>query len=725
MSRISAFALTLCVIIISFGAAINPPEVAAYNPTFELYKIPNASVVTPGDSLTYQIFFFNKGSQDAAHVWINDSLPSGVTYVNDTAYLHYSMGVGFFEYSILIGNVLHVKFYQVPYGNQSFVTFVKIDNTVTDGQVLTNNVSLEYTNGGDKYQTQLFTTASVTVSTPVMQLDKAVETDSQDPSKLNFTFTVGNTGSAIATDVWVNDTLPAGVRYQSFQAPPGATCVENPPGKIGCHRGNFAAGSEVWKIMVQVTPLVPADVLVVNRAFLNATDQDGSLLPQLSASASFTSRTAAIALDKIVDQKRALPGSNVHYYIYYNSTGPLFARNVWINDTLPTGVSVVAASPAPALNSSGHINWYMTNVGIGSHAVNIEVSISTGLGNGTVLANQVALEYFDQIGRKRPRLSQSASTTVAFDIPSIRLEKTADVDEVMPGGQVKYKIYYNNTGSATAKTVDIEDTLPAGVQLIAADPAFSSSSVNHYFWSLQDVLQGSHSISLTIRVDEGVADGTTLTNTASVSYTDSFGLVVGSNVMSVVVTVRKNVTPPPDGDENPHEDNTVFYLVAAVAVALVAIIGLWYFVRRGGDAVIDDVFLLHKDGLLIRHFTRKLNPEVDSDILGGMLIAVQNFVNESFASDKGLATEGGLDELKFGKYSILIARGKSVVMAAVVLGGKTMNTVKEIKAAIEDLENNLGAVLEKWSGDMGQVETADKYMQDLMAGKYKGKGKST
>jgi OOP family OmpA-OmpF porin len=140
--------------------------------------------------------------------------------------------------------------------------------------------------------------------------------------------------------------------------------------------------------------------------------------------------------------------------------------------------------------------------------------------------------------------------------------------------------------------------------------------------------------------------------------------------------------------------------------------------------VIDDVFLLHRDGLLIRHFTRKLNPEVDSDILGGMLIAVQNFVNESFASDKGLATEGGLDELKFGKYSILIARGKHVVMAAVVLGGKTVNTVKEIKAAIEDLERNLGKVLEKWSGDMGQVETADKYMQDLLAGKYKGKAKS-
>jgi len=725
MSRTSALALTLCIVFISLGVALSPPRVAGAQPDLKLYKTASASIVSPGDALSYQIFFQNLGPQTSTIVWINDTLPSDIIYVNDTAYLHYSPGVGFFEYSTLLGNVLHVKFNQVPPGNQSFVIFVTIGNSVFDGQVLTNRASMNYTSSGGRLQPQLNATASVTVSMPVLQLGKSVEYDSRDPSRLNFTLTVGNAGSATALSVWVNDTLPAGVQYASFQAPPGVTCAENLPGTVSCFRGNFAAGSEVWRIMAKVTSLVPPDVPVVNWAFLNATDQDGSLLPQLSASASFTSRTAVMGLAKIVDQRRAIPGSNIHYFIYYNSSGPLLVRNVWINDTLPTGVSVLSVSPTPVLNSSGHINWYFSNVSTGPHAVNIEVSLSTSLGNGVVLTNQVTMDYFDQIGRKRPRSTQSASTTVTFDIPSIRLVKIANVVEVAPGGQVLYTIYYNNTGNAMAKTVTIEDTLPAGLQIIAADPAYSSFSGNRYFWNLQNIPPGSYLISITIRVDEGVAEGTTLTNTASITYTDSFGQVVGSNFMSVIVTVRKNVQPPPDDGGNQSGDNTMLYLVAAIVVTLIVIVGLWFFVaRRGGDAVIDDVFLLHRDGLLIRHFTRKLNPEVDSDILGGMLIAVQNFVNESFASDKGLATEGGLDELKFGKYSILIARGEHVVMAAVVLGGRTVNTVKEIKAAIEDLERNLGKVLEKWSGDMGQVETADKYMQDLLAGKYKGKAKS-
>jgi uncharacterized repeat protein (TIGR01451 family) len=724
MSRTSALALTFSVIFISFGAMLCPLSAAGSQPDLKLYKTASASIVTPGDALTYQIYFQNLGPQISPIVWINDTLPSDVIYVNDTAYLHYSPGVGYFEYSMLLGNVLHIKFNQVPPGNQSFVVFVTIGNSVFDGQVLTNRASMNYTNNKDVLQPPVSASASVTVSMPVMQIGKSVEYDARDPSKLNFTLTISNTGSATALSVWVNDTLPAGVQFESYQAPPGVTCVDNPPGTVACVRGNFAVGNEVWRILARMTAIVPPDVPVVNWAFLNATDQDGSLLPQLSASASFTSRTALMSLAKIVDQRRAIPGSNIHYFIYYNSSGPLLARNVWINDTLPTGVSVVSTSPTPVLNSSGHINWYFSDVTIGSHAVNIEVSLSMSLGNGVVLTNQATMDYFDQIGRKRPRSTQSASTTVTFDIPSIRLVKTANVVEVAPGGQVLYTIYYNNTGNALAKTVTIEDTIPAGVQIIAADPAYSSFSGNRFFWNLQDVPPGSYQIAVTIRVDVGVADGTTLTNTASITYTDTFGQVVGSNFMSVIVTVRKNPLPPPDGDDGKPGDNMP-YLALAIAVTLIAIIGLWFFVaRRGGDAVIDDVFLLHRDGLLIRHFTRKLNPDVDSDILGGMLIAVQNFVNESFASDKGLAKEGGLDELKFGKYSILIARGMHVVMAAVVLGGRTVNTVKEIKAAIEDLEKNLGAVLEKWSGDMGQVAGADEYIQDLMAGKYKGKAKS-
>src|SRR5439155_988995 len=45
-------------------------------------------------------------------------------------------------------------------------------------------------------------------------------------------------------------------------------------------------------------------------------------------------------------------------------------------------------------------------------------------------------------------------------------------------------------------------------------------------------------------------------------------------------------------------------------------------VSKESDAIVEDVFLLnHRDGVLIKHETRRLRPDVDTDILSGMLTA--------------------------------------------------------------------------------------------------------
>ena len=156
---------------------------------------------------------------------------------------------------------------------------------------------------------------------------------------------------------------------------------------------------------------------------------------------------------------------------------------------------------------------------------------------------------------------------------------------------------------------------------------------------------------------------------------------------------------------------------------IAALIALRLYLSAIEQTVIDEVFLLHKDGLLVKHYTRRLKPDVDSDILSGMLIAVQNFVNESFIGEAGLRKEGQLDEMKFGQYRILLVRGKYVIVGAVISGPRVERVPAQIRAAIEDLEGALGGVLEAWDGNMDQVAGADAYMQDLIAGRYRNPAK--
>src|SRR5207249_338738 len=80
--------------------------------------------------------------------------------------------------------------------------------------------------------------------------------------------------------------------------------------------------------------------------------------------------------------------------------------------------------------------------------------------------------------------------------------------------------------------------------------------------------------------------------------------------------------------------------------------------------LVEDVFLIHSDGRLIAHHSRKFREEIDEDIFSGMLTVVQDFVKDSFRA----RTKTGMKRLDFGDSKILIERSPHTFLAAVVVG---------------------------------------------------------
>src|SRR2546430_14906676 len=78
---------------------------------------------------------------------------------------------------------------------------------------------------------------------------------------------------------------------------------------------------------------------------------------------------------------------------------------------------------------------------------------------------------------------------------------------------------------------------------------------------------------------------------------------------------------------------------------------------KSSDAILEDVFLLnHKDGLLIKHETRRLRPDVDTDILSGMLTAVHALLKNALPGDDYAA----LNEMTGRPHALFLRRGKVV-----------------------------------------------------------------
>jgi len=681
--------------------------------TLRAYVLADATTVDPGDVVQFTVILDNQGPAVAAWVWVNLTLPASTVYDSDS-------GLPPFNCVLLpvVGNLRQYECQNRPQANESFWVRYRVLAGPADGAVLTATLAVNYTDEAGALQAEVRSSASVTMSIPAFTVSKTPLANPVDPGDaLVYLVAVQNTGSAAASRVWANDTLPPEVtfgRTRNHSFPPAWCSAED------CELRSVGPGDvETYEVEVAVGASVPRGIAFANRVFLNFTDNDGSHVVGTGFAEAWveTRIIRDLTLDKAADATLVYPGARVTFTIWYNNTATAALGAAWINDTLPVGLVYNASAPNGA-HSGGVVRWQFPSVATGENALTLVAVVAPGTANGTVLTNTVVANYRDAAGIPGIPEVASTSVTVSTDLPRFdTFTKVAAAAEAARGSTVRFTIHFNNTGTANATEVVVADTIPPGTTLTNPSAAPDSTSGRTFTWRFVDVAPGPHLLSYDL-VLQDVAEGATILNEARLTYLGPTGQPLPP-VPPRSATVRVLAGPvQPAGSWLPA-------ILAVVALLGVAGFVAYRFLARPGT-VIDEVFLLHKDGLLIKHFTRRIRPDVDSDILSGMLIAVQNFVNESFIGSEGLQKEGQLDELRFGQFKMVIERGQWVIVAAVLSGDPTNRVKEEVKAAIQSLEADLGTKLDGWQGDMRSVEGADRYMQDLIEGAYRkfarGKG---
>ncbi len=167
----------------------------------------------------------------------------------------------------------------------------------------------------------------------------------------------------------------------------------------------------------------------------------------------------------------------------------------------------------------------------------------------------------------------------------------------------------------------------------------------------------------------------------------------------------------------PFESNVTRYFFLMVAAVLTAINVFGFFmVLKASPTIMDEIFLMTPTGMLLKHYTRRLKPDQDTDILAGMLTAVQNFIRDSFGE-----AGGRLNEIRFENYDIIVSHSKNVVIAAVISTKKPERLRNQLRMATDDLEAKFGEKISRWSGDKRELGDVDGIMKKLIGGKYRTK----
>jgi uncharacterized CHY-type Zn-finger protein len=115
---------------------------------------------------------------------------------------------------------------------------------------------------------------------------------------------------------------------------------------------------------------------------------------------------------------------------------------------------------------------------------------------------------------------------------------------------------------------------------------------------------------------------------------------------------------------------------------------------------IDAVFVLSKCGLLLKSYANNLREDMDEDIMGGMIVAITDFVSTSFSN----FSEGeSLQSIRFKGKEIAFEHGIYLILAMELSGTLNDDVRKKIASELNKIETTHKSNLEGWNGNLEEI----------------------
>ena len=490
-------------------------------PILTIGKTADKAEVKPGADLTYTITYANTGNVTATSVTISDTIPFNTAFKAATGGGVYDADKKVVTWSI--GNVAA--------GASATVTFtVTVKATLNNGDKINNTT---YSVGATNADTTYGDAVTTPVVKPVLSVKKTAGAAAVDiGGNITYTITYGNAGGADATSVVIKDTLPAGTTFVS--ATGGGT---ESGGDVTWNIGNLAKNTSNQTVSLTVrtaTTNIPDGTVITN-------DKYNIAAAEITTPVAGTDRaTTTVNSPKLTIAKTAnvavKAGEDLTYTISYSNTGKKTATNVVITDTVPANSNFKSATDG-GVPSGGLVTWYLGNLNAGAKGtVSFTVTVPNGTANGTEIKNDKYQIVCNEITTPVPG---AAMISLVQSQPRLILTKTAAPAPVEAGKTLTYTLTYTNKGNVKATGVKITDAVPANTTFASATGGGTLSG-GVVTWNIGDLdIDAGGSVTFTVTVNAGVADGTVITNS---SYGMTANEVIGDPVTAVATTVYKKVT---------------------------------------------------------------------------------------------------------------------------------------------------------------------------------------
>ncbi len=528
---------------------------------------PNTAVVQ-GQQISYVISVNNAGPAAATNVFVNDPLPTGLSYVGYTSpngvtcALALPGGGGNGFVSCDFGGIAAAQTEQVT------LTFnVDLPQNCTP-RTLTNTATV--TGGTTDPNTGNNTSTANTQLTCPVQSSADVSIVKTGPSlvmrgnNIEYKLVVSNAGPTAATNVAISDPVPMGMSFAAFSG--NATCqlaTVNNAQVVQCQIATLGANQSEEIRLTFSTPAAGNNcsaMTATNTATVSSNTPD----PNLGNNSSSAFTTLNCPGNRSYSQTKTgpatvRPGERITYTITLTNQGTL-TENIRIGDHIPTNLTFVAPGNGSQTTAGcqpdgqGNIFCAYESFAPGqSRTYQLQFQVPQNMQCGSVIDNIADA----QEGGASFVWSNHAFTTVVCDT-DLAVSKSASTLTPVVGSNVTFTVTALNNGPGVAPNVRVNDLLPAGLTYSSATPSVGTYNQNTGVWTIGTLNSGASATlqvvavasvagarTNTATITGDVTDTNAANNSASVTVTaaaQTADLVVTKTASANTVTVGNNVT---------------------------------------------------------------------------------------------------------------------------------------------------------------------------------------
>jgi large repetitive protein len=480
-----------------------------------LTKLVDDPAPNVGDVVTFTVTATNAGPDTAPGVAVNDPLPAGLDFVSSSA----SRGT----YSDSTGT------WTIGAMAPGDTVTLSIDARVTTSGTKTNAAEVSASGASDPDSTpgngdpgeDDRATASLTPRLADLAVVKTVDNARANVGEqVTFTVTLRNLGPDTATNVVVDDPLPAGLSFV------GATASQ---GNYDDTTGHWTVGTVAVGAIETLALTATVDTLgeITNTASVGASD----VLDPNPANNTDTARIdqlVDLVVGKSVDHPAQDVGRDVVFTVTVRNDGPSAATGVVLHDALPAGLDHVSHT-GDGTYVPGTGAWTVGSLANGATAT---LHITATVTAPAPVTNTASVVTVDQPQSRTDNDEDRATVTP----PSADVALTKVVSDARPalGEQTTWTVTVANNGPDAAADVVVTDILPAGLSFVSASASQGSYDAGTGAWTVGAMAAGATQTLDLLTEITALGDRT---NTATASAT-TYDPDLGNNTDDAFLTTK-------------------------------------------------------------------------------------------------------------------------------------------------------------------------------------------